>query len=72
MMPHTPTSAYNNKGGPQMITTPTLPPKKGYVEIEVDGRRTYRNVKTGVLIDDEVPEASLEDIVNALLGIEVE
>lgn len=38
-----------------MITKPMLPPKKGYVEVEVDGRRTYRNAETGILIDDEVP-----------------
>ena len=36
-----------------MITNPTLPPKEGYVEVEVGGRRTYRNVKTGILIDYE-------------------
>lgn len=35
------------------ITKPMLPPKAGYVEVEVDGVRTYRNVETGVLIDDE-------------------
>ena len=35
------------------ITNAKLPPKRGYVEVEVDGRRTYRNVETGVLIDDE-------------------
>ena len=37
------------------ISKPMLPPKKGYVEVEVDGKRTYRNVETGVLIDDEIP-----------------
>lgn len=37
-----------------MIRNPKLPPKKGYVEVEIDGNRTYRNVETGVLIDDEV------------------
>lgn len=36
------------------ITHPKLPPKKGYVEVEVAGRRTYRNVETGVLIENEV------------------
>ena len=36
------------------ITKPMLPPKAGYVEVEVDGVRTYRNVATGVLIGDEV------------------
>ena len=36
------------------ISKPVLPPKKGYVEVEVDGKRAYRNVETGVLIDDEI------------------
>ena len=36
------------------ITHPKLPPKKGYVEVEVAGRRIYRNVETGVLIENEV------------------
>lgn len=40
-----------------MITRPTLPPKRGYVEVEVGGRRTYRNVKTGVLIEQESTES---------------
>lgn len=36
-----------------MITRPKLPPRKGYVEVEVNGERTYRNVKTGLLIEEE-------------------
>ena len=40
------------------ITRPTLPPKAGYVEVEVDGKRTYRNVATGVLIEDEVADTA--------------
>lgn len=36
-----------------IITRPTLPPKKGYVEVEVNGVRTYKNVKTNVLIENE-------------------
>ncbi len=43
------------------ITKPQLPPKKGYVEVEVDGRRTYKNVETGVLIGDEVPKQNPEE-----------
>jgi hypothetical protein len=49
-----------------MITVPKLPPKMGYVEVEVDGRRTYRNVNTGILIEDEVPALTLEDRVISL------
>lgn len=46
-----------------MITKPELPPKEGYVEVEVDGKRTYRNVATGELIEDEQErENSLEYI----------
>ena len=39
-----------------MITRPMLPPKAGYVEVEVDGKRTYRNAETGILIYNEVQE----------------
>lgn len=49
-----------------MITVPKLPPKMGYVEVEVDGRRTYRNVNTGILIEDEVPALTLEDRATSL------
>lgn len=49
-----------------MITVPKLHPKMGYVEVEVDGRRTYRNVNTGILIEDEVPALTLEDRVTSL------
>lgn len=45
------------------ITKPMLPPKKGYVEVEVDGKRTYQNVETGIPIDDEIPTPSLDDRV---------
>ena len=39
-----------------MITNPMLPPKTGYVEVEIDGKRTYKNTRTGILIGNEVPE----------------
>lgn len=38
-----------------MINRPVLPPKRGYVEVEVDGRRLYRSVATGLLLEDEQP-----------------
>lgn len=44
------------------IIKPMLPPKAGYVEVEVDGVRTYRNAETGVLIDDEKPEPEVETV----------
>lgn len=49
-----------------MITEPQLPPKAGYVEVEVNGVRTYRNISTGELIDDEVPTPTLEEQIAAL------
>lgn len=45
-----------------LIKNPQLPPKAGYVEVEVDGRRTYRNVKTGVLIDEEMKPPTVEEL----------
>lgn len=35
------------------ISSTQLPPKAGYVEVEINGERTYRNVATGLLIDEE-------------------
>lgn len=29
-----------------MITTPELPPKAGYVEVEENGKRVYKKAKT--------------------------
>lgn len=48
-----------------MITNPMLPPKKGYVEVEANGKRTYRNADTGVLIDEEVMIPSQMDVIEA-------
>lgn len=42
------------------IHTPILPPKPGYVEVEVSGSRTYLNPVTGKLIGEEsFPDASI-------------
>lgn len=49
-----------------MINRPKLPPKPGYVEVEVAGRRTYRNVNTCVLIDDEIGVPTPEERISAL------
>lgn len=35
------------------VTNPVLPPKSGYIEVEVDSIRTYRNITTGQLIQEE-------------------
>ena len=37
------------------ITKPTLRPKCGYVEVENNGVRTYKNISTGELIENEKP-----------------
>lgn len=47
------------------ITKPILPPKKGYVEVEVNGKRTYRNIATGVLIENEVIEPTELELLRA-------
>lgn len=48
------------------ITKPKLPPKAGYVEVEVNGKRTYKNAATGVLIEDEVQMPSTEERIAEL------
>ena len=35
------------------ITKPILPPRSGYVEVEYDGHRTYKNILTGRVIELE-------------------
>ena len=37
-----------------MINKPTLPPISGYVEVEIGGVRKYKNIVTGILMEDEV------------------
>ncbi len=36
-----------------VITKPQLPPKKGYVEIDINGKRIYQNIDTGLTIEQE-------------------
>lgn len=39
-----------------MITNPQLPPKAGYVEVEINGQRTYRKItRPGDYADEQVP-----------------
>jgi len=54
------------------ITKPTLPPKKGYVEVEANGKRTYKNVETGVLIENEVRRPTAEERIAELEAINAE
>ena len=44
-----------------MITTPQLPPKAGYVEVELDGKRVYKNAETGEIYGSETPKPELAD-----------
>lgn len=46
-----------------------LPFKKGYVEVEFNGKRTYKNAKTGILIEDEIYEPTAEELIDMLLGV---
>ena len=48
------------------ITKPTLHPKVGYVEVEVNGKRTYRNIQTGVLIENEAATPTAEERIDEL------
>lgn len=49
-----------------MITVPKLPPKRGYVEIEVNGIRTYRNTATGSIVSPADNEVSSEEQIKKL------
>lgn len=44
-----------------MINTPKLPPKAGYVEVEVNGKRVYQKVPS--------PYAETEEVLNTKLAI---
>lgn len=46
-----------------MIFEAKLSPKAGYAEVEVNGERTYRNTETGVLIEDEIPTPTTDEIL---------
>ncbi|MBD5356505.1 MAG: hypothetical protein HDR88_06065 [Bacteroides sp.] len=53
-----------------MIRKPELPPKAGYVEVEVGGVRRYRSVITGMLLEEEpAPRPTAEELLNILLGV---
>ena len=56
-----------------MITKPQLPPRAGYVEVEVNGERKYRNVGNGYLLGEEpsIPtemELAQQDITDLQLN----
>lgn len=45
------------------ITKPTLPPRSGYVEVEYDGHRTYKNILTGRVIELEFAYSHTPDSI---------
>ncbi len=54
---------------------PTLPPRSGYVEVEIDGERVYRNIKTRAIVhpgESDPPEytAAEQDIADLLVDQE--
>ena len=58
-----------------MITKPMLKPIRGFVEVERNGRRIYKNIRTGAIVEPasarpvyNEPEADNE-ILNVLLGV---
>lgn len=51
-----------------MIITPELPPRSGYVEVEIDGLRTYKNIQTGLLIEDETPVITVDSAKSAKIA----
>ena len=50
------------------IAKPILPPKAGYVEVEIDGKRVYKNVETGEIYGQETPAPNTDELVDILLG----
>lgn len=57
-----------------MITKPMLKPMRGFVEIEFSGKRMYRNVKTGEIVEPSVARPAVDDasdneILDILLGV---
>ena len=51
-----------------MIIIPELPPRSGYVEVEIDGLRTYKNIQTGLLIEDETPVITVDSAKSAKIA----
>ena len=60
------------------MTTANLPPRSGYIEVEMwDGRRVYRDIRTGLIIDPAAPAAptaeerisALEEAMLAMMGV---
>lgn len=58
-----------------MITKPMLKPIRGYVEVEFNGKRMYRNVKTGEIVEPYAARPTVNEptsdneILDILLGV---
>lgn len=52
-----------------MITKPMLKPISGYVEVEVNGIRMYKNVTTGEILSPEEASAQKSRSAEALTSI---
>ena len=58
-----------------MIRKPKLKPMRGFVEVERGGRRVYKNVKTGEIVEPAAARTAYNEpttdneILNALLGV---
>ena len=57
-----------------MITNPKLKPMRGFVEIEFNGKRMYRNIKTGEIVEPGATftgdsEPTAEELLDILLGV---
>lgn len=44
-----------------------LPPKFGYVEVEIDGTRKYKNIETGRIIDPNNPSPPTHKEINEMV-----
>lgn len=54
-----------------MIFKTELPPKRGYVEVEIDGVRQYRKVITALDLDNQDRDSFIIDLEYRLTMIEL-
>ena len=51
-----------------IISKPLLPPKAGYVEVDMDGERMYKNVQTGKILDpNAAPTLPTHEEINKMI-----
>lgn len=50
------------------ISNPKLPPRKGFVEVEVNGERVYRAIAPGPAAEAVELQPTAEQILSVLLG----